>query len=78
MEYSLTEDMKSLDKRADECLNPCSNGILSDLKEQKPHQQVLRVLILVLMEYSLTQKVEDVLSYTSTCLNPCSNGILSD
>ena len=36
------------------CLNPCSNGILSDFTPQINTSGDVYVLILVLMEYSLT------------------------
>ena len=59
------------------CLNPYSNGILTDVLRFSPSTQTTLVLILILMEYSLT-----IASLTTahqvSCLNPYSNGILTD
>ena len=59
------------------CLNPCSNGILSDLTDA-----VRRVV----KDRSLNPCSNGILSdkfplnrmNMPKCLNPCSNGILSD
>ena len=75
MEYSLTEfPIKLID--AVLCLNPFSNGILSDLISAL--QNLMKfVLILILMEYSLTHE-KSLIKRAEIGLNPYSNGILSD
>ena len=40
------------------CLNPCSNGVLSDSSGLRKILRWIQVLILILMEYSLTKHVK--------------------
>ena len=63
-------------KKEVERLNPCSNGMPSDLTELAVKNLCL-VLILVLMECPLTLLILILLSICY-CLNPCSNGMPSD
>ena len=74
MEYPLTQSGQS-DRLQIVGLNPCSNGIPSDMSTASP-SLIANVLIPVLMEYPLTQRWLTVLWILS--LNPCSNGIPSD
>ena len=63
MEYSLTINLRVIPSMAN-CLNPCSNGILSDSKFIGKSLLVLIVLILVLMEYSLTMENFEIMRMT--------------
>ena len=60
------------------CLNPCSNGILSDCFVVTVANAQEIVLILVLMEYFLTTTIRLSFRSSTKSLNPCSNGMLSD
>ena len=53
MEYSLTHCTWYI-KSLNTCLNPYSNGILSDCNHRRNFISSNSVLILILMEYSLT------------------------
>ena len=53
MEYSLTSEVDEFEILLS-CLNPYSNGILSDYLSKNIPVDRQRVLILILMEYSLT------------------------
>ena len=55
MECSLTK-IKDMAKEKKNCLNPYSNGMLSDAYRYINGKQEFFVLILILMECSLTSK----------------------
>ena len=76
MEYSLTISTEPT-QLVTLCLNPYSNGILSDPWTALPQGKRFAVLILILMEYSLTND-RNGSEHSDKCLNPYSNGILSD
>ena len=56
-----------------QCLNPYSNGTLSDLNAMPKFSEVIQVLILILMEHSLTT-IENYEVSGNISLNPYSNG----
>ena len=58
-------------------LNPCCNGIPSDVLKNVNPTGLKKVLIPVVMEYPLTLATSQSTLYR-VCLNPCCNGIPSD
>ena len=76
MEYSQTVK-QPVQRERSSCLNPYSNGILTDYETEYLDYAQQVVLILILMEYSQTLKREEII-IPKLCLNPYSNGILTD
>ena len=60
------------------CLNPYSNGLLSEGRNPLVQRERQNVLILILMDYSLSLSFEGVSKSDLCCLNPYSNGLLSE
>ena len=76
MEYSLTYLVVTISVAC--CLNPYSNGILTDMISQKKknyQSECLNPYSNGILTDMISQKKKN---YQSECLNPYSNGILTD